>query len=212
VSTRVLLGLGAIVVVALLLNLWAMMRPSAADAPVGPAHVAERAHEVAPAASSDPPSRAVIPVRPRAPVPTSESHDPAPTLEASKPPAPPKDPASERADSIRRWMNTEIVNSEQALIDCLGKDNPKLDGYAAIPFKITKKAGKVVVVAEPADANTFADPKMVECMRGATSAMKYEALPPGVESVSTYRKIVVKDGQLVENWLGPHETTDSKQH
>jgi hypothetical protein len=209
VRTRVLLGLGAIVVVALLLNLWAMMRPSAADAPAAPIHATQRAPEVAPVASSDLPSRPIIPVMPRVPVPTSQSHDPPPVLEGSRPTVP-KDPAVERADSIRRWMNAEIINSEQAVIDCLGKDNAKLEGYAAIPFKITKKAGKVVVEAQAADANTFADPKIVECMRGATAAMKYESLPPGVDTVTTYRKIVVKDGQLVENWLGPHETTDSK--
>lgn len=208
-----LLGLGAALVAALLLGLWVMM-PSATEVAAKPAPVASR-EVVTPAVTGDStpqPRSAPIPVRPRAPVPTTE----APALPGAPSPGgtngsgSAKDPAVQRNDDIRRWMNTEIFASEQALNDCLGKDPGKLEGYAAIPFKIVKKAGKVVVDAQPADANTFTDGAMVECMRKVTAAMKFDEMPPGVESVSTYRKIVVKDGQVVENWLGPHETTDKK--
>ncbi len=207
-SPRLLLGLGAALVCALAVNLWVMMRTSAADAPAPSKRAAAAEPEAAPASEPQVASRTPVPIVPRARPITGEHRDePAPALESSGGSSAAKqDPATARNDAIRRWMNTEIFASEQAVIDCLPKTDAKLDGYVAIPFRVLKKDGKVVVDADPPDASTFTDPTISECMRRATAAMKYDALPDGVQTVSSYRKIVVKNGALVENWLGPHET------
>lgn len=105
-------------------------------------------------------------------------------------------------------MNAEILSTEQAVLDCVGKG--KLDGYVTIPFRIVHKGDKVVVDAQPADVMTFSDPAIGDCMRTATAGMKFDTLPDGVATVSSYRKIIFKDGQLVEDWLGPHETNAPK--
>ena len=201
-----MLGIGAALVAALLIGLWAMLDVTTTSAETHATPGKPGSAEAAPARSA-----ATVQPAPAAPVlPHATGVAPRPEMPAADdghPAKPPNDPTVEKIDAERRWMNAEILSTEQAVLDCVGKG--KLDGYVTVPFKIVKKGDKVVVDAQPPDIMTFSDPTIGECMRTATAGMAFDSLPAGAETVSAYRKIIFKQGALVEDWLGPHEITTS---
>ncbi len=143
--------------------------------------------------------------------PTSPSASEAPP--SASPSATPPDPAEVQRMQTRGWLKTQVVATEQQIVECLdkaGKGAAKLDGAVAFPFVVSRKNGKIVTESGSSDYTTVGDPEVVNCMAGVMKKMSYDELPDGVGSVTSYRKITVKDGVVVEDWLGPHESADAK--
>ena len=127
------------------------------------------------------------------------------------PAAAPVDPAEVKRIETRGWLKGQMVATEQQVVECLekaGKDGAKLDGVVAFPFSVSRKNGKVVTESGNVDYTTVGSVEVVECMAGVMKKINYDELPEGAATVTSYRKITVKDGAVVEDWLGPHETAD----
>ncbi len=218
-SSRVLLGVAATAVSALLIGLWLMVKPASGESARGTTaplvSSQKETREETPAPSTPAPTtsarKATVPTmakdRKLAPPPATDIWTATPS---APPPAP--DPAQAKTVEIRNLLRTQVIATEQAMIECLekgGKGVKLLDGEVAFPLVVSRKDGKIVTESNTVDYTTIRNPAVVDCMAGVMKKMAYEELTDGVASVTSYRKITVKDGVIVEDWLGPHETVDT---
>lgn len=217
VSPRLLLGVFAAAISALIFGLWMMIKSTSSEAGhedkavAAPAH-AQRTETVAP--SPDAPAaaarKAALPtiVKDRKP-PSAPATDT--SASTPSPPAPAPDPAEAKRMQLRGLLKSQVVATESQMIDCMdkaGKGVKLTDGAVAFPLVVSRKDGKIVTESNSVDFATVGNQAVVDCMSGVMKKMAYDELPEGVSSVTSYRKITVKDGVIVEDWLGPHETVD----
>lgn len=106
--------------------------------------------------------------------------------------------------NLRRQVSDQVRATEDALLECNDralKAGHKLDGVAAMGFTLTRRGDKVVAEPTTIEYSTITDPELVECMRLAARSISIEALPDGAETVTAYRKVVLQQGNLIENWM-----------
>jgi hypothetical protein len=215
VSSRVLLGIAATAVATLIIGLWAMSKPVSGDSiqTRTPVEAATRApHDETPARSTAAPATparkpSIATVAPPEPTGLRSSDGP-----SGAPAAPAQDPTEARVAQMRGLLKAQVVATEQQMIECMDKAGngvAKLDGVVAFPLVVSRKDGKIVTESSGIDYVTVGNQAVVDCMAGVMKKMSYDELPEGVASVTGYRKITVKDGVLVEDWLGPHKAVDA---
>jgi hypothetical protein len=207
-TSRLLAVLG-IAVLALLGGLWFKLRqdvaPAATDAPPvvhAPAHVDQGPAHTPPRATTGPSarSRITMPRTPSRPAPV------APTASSGAPsiPAAPIDDATADKMLFHRSLDEQVGLSEPQLVECLEKatkSGAKVDGTTAVSFTIAKGAnGKLGVEATGVEYSSI-DPGATSCIRDVGKTLTFDALPEGADRVIAYRKVVVKDGKIVENWM-----------
>ena len=199
--------------------LWRMTRDMD-DAQATPSKTAKRDETPAPAkaapsasggvAARDPwlGPKATVPVK----RPSGGGTSTAPAGEAA-PAVPSNDPAEVKRLETRGWLRTQQLATEQDMVACVDKATKagvKLDGVIAYPLVVSRKDGKVVTESGNVDYTTLGDGDVTACIGSVMKKMAYEELPEGVSSVTSYRKLTIKDGVVVEDWLGPHTTEDAK--
>lgn len=222
-STRVLLGIAALAVAGLLVGLWMMISPMSSEA-AQPAKTGKTPKEtVAEATPTQTPSssarKATIPTAPPTRKPAAPTTDPwaaGRSGGAAEAPAAaaPADPAEEKRLAMRGLLRTQQLATEQMMNECMEKRDKSeelRDGVLAFPLVVSRgKDGKIVTESSSIDYSTIGSGSVTNCMAGVMKKMAYEELPDGVSKVTSYRKITIKDGAIVEDWMGPHETVDTK--
>lgn len=200
-----LLAAAAAIVVGLLVFLWRKLAsddvPAAAEP--RPAPVA-----TAPVDPTTPPAPAArprigsggIPMMRR---PTSNT----PTTAPGGPEAPalPPDDAPPRKEPPPFWntLRDQVFDTETWIAECNEralKAGTKLSGTAAYSFTLRRQGGKIVVAATGTEYSSL-DPTASRCMQDVSKRMTFEELPEGVDAMVAYRKVVLEDGVLKENWM-----------
>lgn len=212
------LGILAAVVTALLVGLWFLVVRDT-DTPVTAATTgsAESATKEQPVPATQPSSRArtgsgtVIMRRPTT-QPTAE----APTAsQGGDPPALGSDTGSALgAPTLKETLRDQVMFSEPQIAECNEKAlkaGRRLDGATAVAFKVARtKDGKIVAEPTGIEYSSIADQGVVDCIRDAAKTMVFDSLPEGVDSLTGYRKVVLKDGAVVENWLTEYTIAEPK--
>jgi hypothetical protein len=204
-----LLGLLALVMIAALGGLWFMTRddasaksPTASTRKDAPAKTERAAPSTPSPASPSARSGTIIPrTQPkRSPDATGASSGggAAPAVEAAQ------DVPAEKPVAWRRTLDEQIGLSEPQLVECVEKSikqGGKVDGTTAVSFTIAKKPdGKLGVEATGIEYSSI-DQATTDCIRDVGKGLTFDALPEGAEKVIAFRKVVVKDGKITENWL-----------
>lgn len=212
-----MLGVFAAAIGALIFGLWMMIKSTSGD-PVHEDKAVAAPMRAPPteavATSSDAPAAAAR----KAALPTmakerKPSAPPATDASASPPSAPAtgSDPAEAKRVQMRGLLKSQVIATESQMIDCMdkaGKGAKLTDGAVAFPLVVSRKDGKIVTESNSVDFATVGNQAVVDCMSSVMKKMAYDELPEGVSTVTSYRKITVKDGVIVEDWLGPHEAVD----
>lgn len=210
-----LVALAGLLVLGAVVGLWMVMRD---DAPATPP--ASDSGQVATSGSSAPSAPARVapsgaartgtigvpairrPTTPQAPSPAA-SGSPALTGEGSAEKVPVAKPPMYLA--LRELM----IETEPMIADCIDqahKRGTKLDGAAAFGFTLAREGDKVIVTGLGIEYAGFNDQATAECMRDAASKIDVDTLPEGVNSVTAFRKVTLKDGVLEENAISDYST------
>ena len=130
----------------------------------------------------------------------------APSVEAEPPPDAPPRP---RPTPLYLQLREQVLDTETWVAECNEralKAGKKLDGLAAFWFELVRDGDKVVVSATGVEYSVLEDPASTGCMRETANKMTFDKLPDGVKSVKAYRKVTMKDGVLMENWMSYYVT------
>jgi hypothetical protein len=211
------LGILSAVVTALLVGLWFLIRDT--DAPAAtPRSGSSATTTTEPAPVSQPSSRArsgsganIVMRRPQpqptVQTPSSSQGGPAPALAS--------DGGGSQAElPLKDALRDQVSITETQVIACNDKAlkaGTRLDGATAVAFKVARnKDGKIVAEPTGVEYSSIADQGVVDCIRDAAKTMVFDSLPEGVDSLTGYRKVVLKNGAVVENWLTEFSVTEPK--
>lgn len=209
-----LLALGALAVVGLLVVLWTKL---AADedpvtpAPREPVPVAMQPTDAAPAPATGTRPRIGSGGIPMLRRPTGAT--PPPVSGSEAPALPPDDAPRKEPPPYWNTLRDQVFDTETWISECNEralKTGAKLNGTAAYSFTLRRQGEKIVVGATGTEYSSIPDPAISQCMQDVSRRMTFEELPDGVDALVAYRKVVLKDGVLTENWLTEFRPVDSK--
>ena len=214
--TGPLVALAGLLVLGAVVGLWMVMRDDASVAAP-----ATGSGQVAPSAGSNAPS-ATARTTPGGAARTGTigvpgirrpTTGPAPSAGAPSGAAPAAEGSAEKAPTAKPPMYLALrelmVETEPLIADCVDqahKRGKKLDGAAAFGFTLAREGGKVIVVNTGVEYAGFDDPATAECMRDAAKKIDLDSLPEGIDSVTAFRKVTLKDGVLEENAVSDYST------